>query len=140
MGQRAGRPRGGQPDGQRHHWGRQRLGHHLYAVRRGPIARSEYQPHLDRGPQPQPRPLAVNGSATTAMRSDGTPALSQSIAPTWTGLHTHSPTLNSSSAVTSPLSITPTASTTSTGGWTGLLVNVTQSSDTGSGVKRLGDF
>lgn len=30
----------------------------------------------------------VNGSATTAMRSDGAPALSQSIVPTWTGLHT----------------------------------------------------
>ena len=31
---------------------------------------------------------AVNGSATTAMRSDGAPALSVSIAPTWTGAHT----------------------------------------------------
>lgn len=31
---------------------------------------------------------ANNGSATTAMRSDGTPALSQAIVPTWTGLHT----------------------------------------------------
>lgn len=30
---------------------------------------------------------AVNGSATTAMRSDGAPALSQSISPTWTGSH-----------------------------------------------------
>jgi hypothetical protein len=30
---------------------------------------------------------AVNGSATTFMRSDGAPALSQSIAPTWTGQH-----------------------------------------------------
>src|ERR1043166_5237020 len=29
----------------------------------------------------------VNGSATTAMRSDGHPALDQSIAPTWTGAH-----------------------------------------------------
>jgi hypothetical protein len=33
---------------------------------------------------------AVNGSATTAMRSDGAPALSQAIAPTWTGQHTFS--------------------------------------------------
>ena len=32
----------------------------------------------------------VNGSATTFMRSDAAPALSQSIAPTWTGLHTFS--------------------------------------------------
>lgn len=31
---------------------------------------------------------AVNGSAATAMRSDGAPALSQAIAPTWTALHT----------------------------------------------------
>lgn len=34
---------------------------------------------------------AVNGSATTAMRSDGAPALSQAIAPTWTGSHIFSP-------------------------------------------------
>jgi len=33
---------------------------------------------------------ASNGSATTAMRSDAAPALSQSIAPTWTGKHTWS--------------------------------------------------
>jgi len=31
---------------------------------------------------------AVNGTASTAMRSDGAPALSQAIAPTWTGAHT----------------------------------------------------
>lgn len=31
---------------------------------------------------------AVNGSAVTAMRSDGAPAISQSIAPIWTGIHT----------------------------------------------------
>ncbi|MCS3725513.1 hypothetical protein [Bradyrhizobium betae] len=30
---------------------------------------------------------AVNGSAGSAIRSDGAPALSQAIAPTWTGLH-----------------------------------------------------
>lgn len=30
---------------------------------------------------------AVNGSASTFLRSDGAPALSQSIAPTWTGVH-----------------------------------------------------
>jgi len=33
---------------------------------------------------------AVNGSATTALRSDGAPALSQAIVPTWTGIHTWS--------------------------------------------------
>lgn len=31
---------------------------------------------------------AVNGSANAFMRSDGAPALSQSISPTWTGVHT----------------------------------------------------
>jgi len=32
---------------------------------------------------------AVNGTATTAMRSDAAPALDQTISPTWTGTHTH---------------------------------------------------
>lgn len=31
---------------------------------------------------------AINGSALTFMRSDGAPAISQSISPTWTGTHT----------------------------------------------------
>ena len=34
---------------------------------------------------------AVNGSASTFMRSDAAPTLSQSIAPTWTGAHTFTP-------------------------------------------------
>lgn len=33
---------------------------------------------------------AVNGSATTFLRSDGTPALGQTITPTWTQTHTYS--------------------------------------------------
>lgn len=37
---------------------------------------------------------AVNGSAGTAMRSDAAPALDQSIAPTWTGVHTHQNTVD----------------------------------------------
>ena len=37
---------------------------------------------------------AVNGSATTFLRSDGSPALSQAIAPTWTARHTYQPTSN----------------------------------------------
>lgn len=50
---------------------------------------------------------AVNGVATTAMRSDAAPALSQTIAPTWTGQHifslagTAAPAINLSS--TSPV-------------------------------------
>lgn len=39
---------------------------------------------------------AVNGVATTFLRSDGAPALSQAIAPTWTGVHTFSPALRTS--------------------------------------------
>lgn len=35
---------------------------------------------------------ATNGSALTYLRSDGSPAISQSIIPTWTGLHTFTPT------------------------------------------------
>src|SRR5580693_897207 len=35
---------------------------------------------------------AVNGSATTFLRSDGAPPLSQAIAPTWTLAHTYTPT------------------------------------------------
>ncbi len=34
---------------------------------------------------------AINGSATTFMRSDGAPSLSQAIVPTWTGNHTFTP-------------------------------------------------
>lgn len=34
---------------------------------------------------------AVNGTATTFMRSDGAPPLSQAITPTWTGAHIHTP-------------------------------------------------
>lgn len=40
---------------------------------------------------------AVNGAATTAMRSDAAPALNQGITPTWTGLHTF--TVNSSNQI-----------------------------------------
>jgi len=36
----------------------------------------------------------VGGTATTAMRSDAAPALSQSIMPTWTGAHTFSNTVD----------------------------------------------
>jgi len=38
----------------------------------------------------------VNGSAATFLRSDGAPALSQAIAPTWTGVHIFSPAARTS--------------------------------------------
>lgn len=37
---------------------------------------------------------AINGSATSAMRSDAAPALDQSISPTWTGTHTFTQDIN----------------------------------------------
>lgn len=49
----------------------------------------------------------VNGSATTWMRSDGAPALSQSIAPTWTGVHIHNPAARSSGVAPYHRIITP---------------------------------
>lgn len=42
---------------------------------------------------------AVNGSATTAMRSDAAPAISQGIAPTWTGIHIFSNDVQSTDRV-----------------------------------------
>jgi hypothetical protein len=45
---------------------------------------------------------AVNGSAGSYMRSDGAPALSQAIVPTWTGIHTFSANLVSTSSGASP--------------------------------------
>lgn len=50
----------------------------------------------------------VNGSAVTGIRSDGAPALSQSIVPTWTGVHTFDaiPAFNGgASGVSQPFSV-----------------------------------
>ena len=44
---------------------------------------------------------AVDGSATTFLRSDGAPPLSQAIAPTWTGIHTFSGSGNGNAIVLS---------------------------------------
>lgn len=43
---------------------------------------------------------AVNGTATTAMRSDAAPSLDVTIAPTWTGSHTFSPSSSSGVPIT----------------------------------------
>lgn len=50
---------------------------------------------------------AVNGSASTYMRSDAAPALSQAITPTWTGLHTFNPTFNASGGVANGVIVNP---------------------------------
>lgn len=58
---------------------------------------------------------AVNGSATTFMRSDAAPALSQSITPTWTGLHIWS---SASVRISDTLRLGSTsAPTVTTAGW-----------------------
>jgi hypothetical protein len=50
--------------------------------------------------------VAVNGVATTAMRSDAAPALSQAIVPTWTGAHTWTPAANTTPITVSGYSLT----------------------------------
>lgn len=53
-----------------------------------PTPMSSFAPSLFANPTAQVGLTAVNGVATTGIRSDGAPALSQAIVPTWTGLHT----------------------------------------------------
>jgi hypothetical protein len=50
---------------------------------------------------------AVNGSASTFMRSDAAPALSQSIAPTWTGLHTFQAATSAKAVIFKAAATTP---------------------------------
>lgn len=64
---------------------------------------------------------AVNGSATTAMRSDGAPALDQSITPTWTGFHVF--TANPTALPASPVSAAIRIAGTDAGVGTSILVD-----------------
>lgn len=59
----------------------------------------------------------VTGSASTAMRSDGAPPLSQSIVPTWTGLHT----FNAGLTVANTFGVNFKNSTSSSGNAIGML-------------------
>lgn len=59
---------------------------------------------------------AVNGTATTAMRSDAAPAISQSMSPTWSGTHTFNNPINASTATVGAPSYTFTGDT-DTGIW-----------------------
>lgn len=53
---------------------------------------------------------AVNGvSSTNCIRSDGAPALSQAITPTWTGAHIHSPTTGVGITINAPATGGPDA-------------------------------
>ncbi len=69
-------------------------------------------PNLGANPSASVGLAAVNGSATTYLRSDGAPALSQSIVPTWTGLHTFTASLTMSGSSHQTLSIISTSGTT----------------------------
>lgn len=82
---------------------------------------------------------AVNGSATTFLRSDGAPVLSQAIAPTWTALHTFGPSVTASSGIMLGTVISPTFVGSSTAGYTALKVNTTETS-IGSGSNLLLDL
>lgn len=75
---------------------------------------------------------AVNGSAATFLRSDGAPALSQAIAPTWTGLHTFTPTAAASPTALAWSAQSVAAGTSNTAGvnWT---FNASQGTGTGVG-------
>jgi hypothetical protein len=58
---------------------------------------------------------AVNGSATTYLRSDGAPALDVTIAPTWTGIHTFASAVSTGTTTTSGIVFTGNSLTTGTG-------------------------
>jgi hypothetical protein len=70
---------------------------------------------------------AVNGAATTFMRSDAAPAISLSIAPTWTAVHTFS-----AGVVTTTLSMSGALTGATTGNFSGAL--------TGGSVVATGGF
>lgn len=61
----------------------------LQSVRRNATdtAFEAYTPSADANPTASVGLTAVNGSAATWMRSDGSPPIDQTIAPSWTGLH-----------------------------------------------------
>jgi hypothetical protein len=71
---------------------------------------------------------AVNGSATTLMRSDAAPALSQAISPTWTGNHTFNPTSGNA------LTVNTAAASTALG------LNIAQSGPTTGGSASAQNF
>jgi hypothetical protein len=58
---------------------------------------------------------AVNGSASTAMRSDATPAISQAIIPSWSGLHTFTGGITSTGTATLSLGADASAQTINLG-------------------------
>jgi hypothetical protein len=89
-------------------------------------------PDLSANPTASVGLSAVNGSATTYMRSDAAPALSQSIAPTWTGLHTWTYSDAATNAATTILTVGHTSSGTAAAGFgTTILYNLQSSTTAG---------
>lgn len=78
---------------------------------------------------------AVNGSASTFLRSDGAPALSQAIVPTWTGTHTFSGGLVSSI----PAIVTSTGTGTFSGATSGASVLITGTGTSFTTQLKVGD-
>lgn len=72
-----------------------------------------YSPPSGANPSASIGLTAVNGSASTFLRSDGAPALDQSIGPTWTGLHTWS----TSSTNFNPLTFFANGNSSTNRGW-----------------------
>jgi hypothetical protein len=66
---------------------------------------------------------AINGSNTSAIRSDGAPALNQAIIPTWTGLHTFSLTDAATNTTSLPIVLQHLSSGTPAAGF-GVLVDI----------------
>lgn len=80
---------------------------------------------------------AVNGSASTFMRSDAAPALSQSISPTWTGLHTFNRSASASSGIAYGGIFNPSLTATANNDTTvGLLINPTFTNGGFTGVQN----
>jgi hypothetical protein len=74
---------------------------------------------------------AVNGSANTFMRSDAAPALDQSIAPTWTGIHTFTNGVTTGTTSTSGTVFNYNSLTTGTG----LYIGSTSTAGSGTTMK-----
>lgn len=77
---------------------------------------------------------AVNGVATTAIRSDGAPALSQAIAPTWTSQHIFTPGTSTTAIIVNTTVNNVGVSVRSGGGSGAIIETCGDGSGTGNGL------
>lgn len=81
---------------------------------------------------------AVNGSAATAMRSDGAPALNVTISPVWTGSHTFKITDSATTTITDLMTFGHGTSGTAAAGFgAGILFNLESSTTDDQNAARL---